>query len=422
VNEAPAHVEGAPGWNTALVRGALAFLLMVVPAATLALANAIAFGGMSAADVAKMTAIYLGSFFRVGLETSFDVSSEQVYAIALGAAPMLGTVLAIWLLFRTGRTLGRERGGLPTAAAAGAACGGLVVAASCSSLIWPLDSPLGPIEATLPSSVIYPTFLCLVPALAGALWADVERTPGGWRRRVAGALAGAWAMLAFGIAAAFLALVLLAALAPQYSRVYLAGFRAAKSDQGAAAVANNAAFLPNEATWALAASMGSCAGIYGGAEGLKIDAICRARFPSGVSDDSIDPDLEEVPAPRILEGVPLVLGIFALVAPTAVLLGGAVAARVARPDRYGSAAATGALAGLAFAPLAAATAWFSGVDLSVTGGPLEVGHVFIGPRVLEVAAAAAVWGTVGGALGALLGRRSGRGRDGGQRAVGLVGD
>lgn len=421
MKEAPAHVDGAPGWNTALLRGALTFQLMLAPAIVLALANTIAFGGMSVADVAKMSAIYLGSFFRVGLETSFDVSSEQVYSIALGAAPMLGTALAVWLLFRTGRALGRERGGLLTALGAGAVCGALAVVASCFSLIWPLDSALGPVTATLPAAVVYPLVLCLVPALAGALWADVERTPGGWRRRVAGALAGAWAMLAFGIAAAFLALVLLAALAPQYSRVYLAGFRAAKSDQGAAAVANNAAFLPNEATWALAASMGSCAGIYGGAEDLKIDVICRARFPSGVSDDSIDPDLEQVPAPRILEGVPLVLGIFALVAPTAVLLGGAVSARVARPDRYGSAAVTGALAGLTFAPLAAATAWFSGVDLTVTGGPLEVGHVFMGPRILEVAAAAALWGTLGGALGAMLGRRAGRARDGGQRAAGLVG-
>ena len=69
----------------------------------------------------------------------------------------------------------------------------------------------------------------------------------------------------------------------------------------------------------------------------------------------------------------------------------------------------------------AATAWFSGVDLTVTGGPLEVGHVFMGPRILEVAAAAALWGTLGGALGAMLGRRAGRGRDGGQRAAGLVG-
>jgi len=421
VNEPPAPADGAPGWRAALSRGAVAFLLIVVAAFVLALSNSIAFGGMSVPDVLKMTAVYLGSFFRVGLETSLEFPPGQGTSVALAAAPMLGTALAVWLLFRVGRSIGRVRGsrdGLLKAGSAGAVCAALAVAASSSSLIWPLDSALGPVAATLPTTVVYPLILCLVPTLAGAQWAAAERTPEGWRRRTAGALAGAWAMLAFGIAVAFLALVLLAAVAPEYSRVYLAGFRSAKADWGVAAVANNAAFMPNEATWALSASMGACAGIYGGKDELEVDVVCRARFPSGVSDDAIDPNLEQVPAPRILEGVPLVLIIFAVVAPTAVLLGGGVAARVSGADGYRSAAAVGAVAGVMFAPLAAVTAWFSGVDLTVTGGALGVGHVYLGPKILDVAAAAAIWGIMGGALGGALRQRLRRDEPTGGPALG----
>ena len=401
MSEDPAPVERVPGTGAALSRGARAFLSIAVPAFILALANSIASGGMSASDVAKATAIYVGSFFRVGL-TSFEFSAGEGIEVTLAVAPMLGTVLAVWLLFRTGQKVGA---GLPLprrllrAAMAAGVCAGSVIAAAASSMLWPLDSVLGPVGATFPSVVLGPLLLCFVAALAGAAWWGLgERA--GRRRRAAGALAGAWAMLAFGVTAAFLALVLLAAVAPGYSRVYLAGFRAAKADWGASAVANNAAFMPNEAAWALTASMGACAGIYGGDSDLNVDVVCRTRFPSGISDDAIDPGIEQVPAPRILEGVPLVLAIFALVAPAAVLMGGWTAARVTGADRLRTAPAAGASAGLLFAPLATATAWFSGADLTISGGELGIGHVFIGPRVGEVFVAALIWGTIGGSLGA----------------------
>jgi hypothetical protein len=312
---------------------------------------------------------------------------------------MLGTLLAIWLLYRAGKRAAKgsagnllERGSLGVRVAPSYAV--LLLATDLILRANPFASAGFTVRPVAP--LLWPLVLSAAAGFAGGMGEGTDL--GKERDRLALAiLRGGWNMLALGVVGSALALIFLAAVAPAYSRVYLGGFRAARGPGGPVAVAHNTLLLPNESVWALVASMGACDGVYGARD---IDMVCWSHFPAEpFSAGESGPSAAELyPAPR----PPLVFGVFLLVPPLATIVGGASAARIARLRRSRSAAAIGAASGVAFAALAGATAFFSGVAMTL-GPDLEElwggNRLFLGPRVWVAAAVALAWGLFGGALG-----------------------
>lgn len=352
-------------------------------------------------ETLRVGTFYLWLFHRGSLvwspSAAGDAAGGRIY---VSAAIMSGTFLALLLLFKAG---GRSAGegnwlsrGLQGARVAPA------YAALSLAVVALFHGAGEPAEVVLFPGLLYPLALGAAAGFAGGAATARDSLAEGFQRRVLAAFAGGWSMLVHGIVASFVALMLLAALKPVYSRVYLAGFRAVRQRGGVAAMVNNAMLLPNESVWAMSASMGACDGVYGS---VRVDALCYSHFPTGLSAPAA-PTASTVPVPTTVPHIPLVLLIFAAVPPVAVLLGGAAGQRFARTRGYRDAALIGASSGLVFSALMGTAALLSGVALSDVGsGPLQGRAVFIGPNVVIAALVAAAWGVPGGALGAAASRR-----------------
>ena len=424
--EAPVGGRLRGSWARASGGAALAF------AATLALGEALAildlFGlpgppQFGLGSTLKLGGLYLASFNHVGLEV---VGEAGGWVLTASCPPMLGTLLAIWLLYRAGKRAAEgsadnllERGSL-----------GVKVAPAYAALVLATELILranlfteGGFTVRPVAPFFWPLVLSAAAGFAGGVMGEGTDSGKECDRPALAILRGGWNMLALGFVGSFLALAFVAAVAPAYSRVYLAGFRTARGPGGAVAVAHNTLLLPNESVWALVASMGACDGVYG-ARG--IDMVCWSHFPAepfsvqGSSPSAV----EAQPAPR----PPLVFGVFLLVPPAATIVGGALAARIARLRRSGSAAAIGAASGVVFAALAGSTAYFSGVAMTLgpdLEGLWDGNRLFLGPRVWAAAAVALIWGLFGGALGGVAGSALCRGRHpevGGRLRLGVAGD
>ena len=397
MTEEPAP-EKAPGWVAASGTGAAVAAVMLALGEVVALIDRASLHlEASLGETLKLGTFYLWLFHRGPVVWSISAAggaaNSQVY---VSTTLMLGTFLALWLLFRAGARSAGD-GGLLSRGLNGARVAPAYAALSLAAVA--LFSGDGkPAGMVLFPGLLYPLVLATVAGFAGGAM-TARRTVGGRQRRILAVLVGAWGMLAYGIIASFVALMLLAALEPEYSRVYLAGFRAVRQRGGAAALVNNAMLLPNESVWAMGASMGACVGVYGS---VNADALCHSRFPTSLS----APTDQTVPVPTTVPDIPLVLLIFIAVPPAAVLLGGAAGERCARTGKYHEAALIGASSGLVFSPLMGLAALVAGVGLKYVGsGPLQGKAVFIGPSVLMSALAAAAWGVPGGALGAMASRR-----------------
>ena len=99
-------------------------------------------------------------------------------------------------------------------------------------------------------------------------------------------------------------------------------------------------------------------------------------------------------------GLGFLTPVFLLVPIAATLLGGRVAGRGARSTT--AAVASGLAAGLVYAAVGVATAWFASIDLPFL---LLDDPTTLGPSFGRLALVSLVWGSLGGALGALTERR-----------------
>jgi len=397
VTEEPAPRK-APGWVAASGNGAAVAAVMLALGEILALTDRVSLHlDLSLGETLRLGTFYLWLFHRGSVVWSISAAGGTANAqIYVSATFMLGTFLALWLLFRAGSRSAGE-GGLLSRGLNGARIAPAYAALSLAAVAL-LAGDGQPARVLLFPGLLYPLVLATVAGFAGGAM-TARDTVQGRQRRVLAVFAGGWAMLVYGIIASFVALMLLAALKPEYSRVYLAGFRAVRQRGGAAALINNAMTLPNESVWAMSASMGACDGVYGA---VNVDALCYSHFPTGLS----APTDQAVPVPTTVPHIPLVLLIFVAVPPAAVLLGGAAGERFARTRRYREAALVGASSGLVFAPVMGLAALLAGVGLKYVGsGPLQGQAVFIGPNVLTSVLVAAAWGVPGGALGAITSRR-----------------
>jgi hypothetical protein len=260
-----------------------------------------------------------------------------------------------------------------------------------ASLFWPLGLGL----AT--------GFVAGIRSSSGGLWSSDWWRTETWNRRWRGALAGGVRMAALAGALSVVGILGLAGAHPHDVRAYFSTVFAGSTVGGAGLMVMTALALPNMAVWLLVPAMGGCveasgSGVYQtycfvGYGGYVGHPLGGAPTPSGY------------PA---LGTAPPAFYLFALIPLVAVVLGGAIAARLGGARSRGEAATVGALAGVVFGfilllavVLASVVARFNGPLSLVSSGTWH-----FGPNPSTSFQLGLIWGAAGGALGGGLAGRT----------------
>ncbi|MGH2659630.1 MAG: cell division protein PerM [Actinomycetota bacterium] len=425
------------GWFTALARGGLAFVVMASLGQAAALTVYLARDARgSVGTFAKLGWFYFGWFHRVSVSAHASVlvprDTPGVGELASGSASfdfgvalMVGTFLAIWLLYGAGRAVADQAGG----GGAARVLHGLKVAPVYAVPSW-LISLVVSIDVGLPAdlfragsieirpsaaeSLLLPLLIAAAAGAAGGARSGryelLAREP--WGRRLAGALAGGFRMFLLGLVLSFVGLLVLAVIRPDATKAYFDAVTEPPPDGTTVIIANHVLLLPNQSMWVLVPAMGGCDGLYRGGESSTF--LCYGKYPTAVSDNFDFTSLEAI----LLTSVNVVLPfesrvrtefgtapsgyfLFLLVPALSVLLGGRHAA-MRRARTRTEAPMVGAGAGVVFAVLVALGAWLASitVDASVVAGGISAGGAFrVGPDVAVGSVLALVWGVVGGLIG-----------------------
>ena len=409
------------GWGTGLAWGLRAFLVMAVLGQAVAFAvNLARAPGESAATAAKLGWLYFGWFHHAAVTarlTSVEGGDAGVTA-HVGLAMMLGTVLAIAILYKGGRAVAdKARGG-----AGARVLHGMKVAPAYAILpfvvsgLVSIDIPIprnGLVAGSLQmpswglSWFVLPLLIAAAAGAAGGLRSGrhelISNDP--WGRRAAGVIAGGFRMFVLGLVLSFVGLLVLAAIRPGATGTYFRTISGTPNDQTTMNIAHHVLLLPNQSMWVLVPAMGGCDGLSGG--GVSATFLCYSKVPTTVSvtpqrlnsdTPAVQADFAKPPSGYLL---------FLLVPALSVILGGRYAARK-RARIKGEAIAMGAASGVVFAVLVALGSWLaslSAVLSSPIGGLPANASVLIGPAVGAAGLLALLWGVVGGGLGGWLGGR-----------------
>jgi hypothetical protein len=341
----------------------------------------------------------------------------------LGLALMLGTFLAIWLLYGAGKAVAdrAEGGGLARALHGLKVAPVYALPSLLVSLLVKLDitapsdafaSGSVEVKSSAAQSFLIPLLIAAAAGAAGGLRSGRYEllTRGSWGRRVSGAFAGGFRMLALGIVLSFVGLLVLAVVHPDATRAYFRTVSEPPVDETVLIIGHHVLVLPNQSMWVLVPAMGGCDGVYGSGESSPF--LCYWKYPrqvsvstSGGSPVSV---LSGLPQVRTEYGsAPTGYFLFLFVPAISVLLGGRHAVRKRATFRY-EAAALGAAAGVVFGILVAVASWFASLSVVVSGNIAGVASDFsarIGPDVLIGGLIALGWGIVGGAAGGWLAGR-----------------
>ena len=413
-------------WAAAL--GAGVFAVMALIGQTLAFLQAAAAPtSISGSTVARLGLLYFYAFHHAGIVISVPggrlAPLEQGEAgvpfsvsYTISVALLLVTALAILLLLLAARWVADRSGG----GIAARAVNGMKVAPAYALLSLGLsyidafrfDLPANPFLSgevhVGPGHVgafLWPLGIAVVAGGLGGLstaWAELAAYEP-WGRRVAGGLRGGWRMFAYGLALAFVGVLVLAGLKPEATRAYVRA-TAGAGLVGADAMAHHVLALPNQSLWVLVPAMGSCDGAYGA--GRSVDFLCYWRFPKGVDVSAIS---EGTTSSAGFARAPVPYFLFLLVPLGAVVLGGGWAGANGGADTWREGATIGAAAGVVFALLVLAGTVLGGVGISLSGGLNETaqgsGSGTVGPNIFTGTAAALLWGVLGGAVGGAFGVR-----------------
>ncbi len=419
----------AAGWGRAAVGGGLAFVVMALIGQAAALAVQVATrAGLSAANLGRLGWLYFQWFHHVTVEVTvprldlggafgssgLGISNRSFgVGVGVGLALLALTLLAGGLLYAAGRSVAeRSEGGALARALHGAKVAPFyAVPAFVISLLAVIRFPLpqnafanGSVEvrASPAQALLLPLLIAAVAGAAGGLASARSslREAGTRSRSVLGALAGGVRMLALGLALSFAGLLVLAVAEPDATRAYFDGVTAGDAAETTVLISHHVLVLPNQSMWVLVPAMGGCDVARG--SGVSVSFLCYWRFPRSVSGSSAS--LTALRPPSVRFGrAPAGYLLFLLVPLLSVLLGGAWAAARGAPASRREAAAIGAGAGVAFAVLVAAAAWFAGVGASYSVGLAGIGggtSVQVGPDPVGGSLLALAWGVVGGAAGA----------------------
>jgi hypothetical protein len=409
------------GWGTGLAWSLRAFLVMAVLGQAVAFAvNLARAPGESAATAAKLGWLYFGWFHHAAVTarlTSVEGGDAGLTA-HVGLAMMLGTVLAIAILYKGGRAVAdKARGG-----AGARVLHGMKVAPAYAILPFVL-SGLVSIDIPIPrnglvagslqmppwglSWFVLPLLIAAAAGAAGGLRSGrhelISNDP--WGRRAAGVIAGGFRMFVLGLVLSFVGLLVLAAIRPGATGTYFRTISGTPNDQTTMNIAHHVLLLPNQSMWVLVPAMGGCDGLSGG--GVSASFLCYSKVPTTVS---VTPEGLTSDAPVVqadFAKAPSGYLAFLLVPALSVILGGRYAARK-RARIKGEAIAMGAASGVVFAVLVVLGSWLASVSAvlsSPAGGLPANASVLIGPAVGAAGLLALLWGVVGGGLGGWLGGR-----------------
>ena len=414
------------GWGTGLARGALAFVAMAALGQVVAFAANLARSpGESAATAAKLGWLYFGWFHHAAVTTRVTsvegvrVGGEAGLTANVGLAMMLGTFLAIAILYKGGRAVADGAGGSGVVARV---LHGMKVAPAYAippflvSRLVTIDIPIprnGLVAGSLqmPSGglswFVLPLLIAAAAGAAGGLRSGryelVSHDP--WGRRASGVMAGGLRMFVLGLVLSFGGLLVLAAIRPGATTTYFETVSGPPSDQTTMNIAHHVLLLPNQSMWVLVPAMGGCDGLSGG--GVSATFLCYSKIPTtvSVSPEGVNSGTAVVLADFVK--APSGYYLFLLIPALSVVLGGRYAARKRARLKW-EAIAMGAASGVVFAVLVALGSWLASISAglsSPTGGIPANASVLIGPAVGMAGLLALAWGVVGGALGGWLGGR-----------------
>lgn len=399
-------------------------------AEALAVATYAAGRGVSLPDAVRLGGVLFYWFHHVPMVFQGRVSysmprapepSDVQLTMTLSMALMLGSFLAMWLLFRAGRGVANLAGGtgwarglhgLKVAAPYAAICFGAAWLVRFTVAIPPTASGSGRLSAhpSYVGAALWPLSFAAVAGWAGGFLSSgrASRVPGASEWRIRSALQGGWAMLLAGLLLALGGVLALGAANPEVAAAYFRGVAGGGPVRALTLTGLSLLAAPNAAAWALFPSMGSCLGVYGG--GASLCLLSYGRIPTFEGTTALS-GLEGIPL-RIagFEAAPQAYVAFLLVPLIAVLVGGRLAAKRGMATSRGEAARIGALAGLAFGLLCVGMAVLATIFLSMRSSSLvqsAAGLIRIGPDLLSTGLLASIWGVLGGALGAAMffGRR-----------------
>jgi hypothetical protein len=436
------------GWGKAVGRAALAFVIVVL------LAQAIPWlatasnpdGAPETADVIKIGGVFFFLFHHAGI--TFDLPSlslgdaaagplggEIPISFTLALAMMLGTAVAVWLLYRGGRAVAAQVGGRPVVRALNGAKVAIpyaLLSLGLSFLIsfsFPLP-PLPFFQGEQPLEIgpsplaafLWPLALGLLAGAWGGLSTAKQEVGERLRgRRVAAILGGGWRMAWYGLGLAFIGYLIAAALNPDvplpFGPDYFREVTGADSVLDAVLlVLLTVLIIPNIATLVLVPAMGGALGFSGSASGVQLSCtlLSYTKFPSGGAQPPEGGALFDVCSslPIRFETAPIGYFLFLLVPLVAIVLAARRAARRAEATSPAQAAAIGAASGVAFAAIVFLLIVLAAITVRATGQIGGVGgsqSVAIGPTLVTGLLFALAWGVAGGALGGALGARPGGG-------------
>lgn len=436
------------GWGKAMGRAALAFVIVVL------LAQAIPWlatasdpkGAPETIDVIKIGGVFFFLFHHAGI--TFDLPNFSLGDAAQGPlggdipisftvalAMMLGTAVAIWLLYRGGRAVAAQVGGRPVVRALNGAkvaipyallSLGLSFLISFSFDLPPLpffqgEQPLEIGPSPL-AAFLWPLALGLLAGAWGGLSTAKQEIKEGPRGRMVGAiLGGGWRMAWYGLGLAFIGYLIVAALnsdvplpfGPDYFRE-VAGTGSVLD--AVLLVLVTVLIIPNIATLVLVPAMGGALGFSGSASGVQLSCtlLSYTKFPSGGAQPPEGGALFDVCSslPIRFETAPIAYFLFLLVPLLGTVLAARRGARRAEATSPSQGAAIGAASGVAFAAVVFLLIVLAAITVRAAGQIGGVGgsqSVVLGSTLVTGLLFALAWGVAGGALGGALGATPGPG-------------
>jgi hypothetical protein len=415
----------------------------LVALAGLALGEAVSFlvlvgggvPGLGVANAIRGGVVLFLSFHHVGMQVATGSLHLPHHAeIALGipsGAPIDATVafallggmaLVLWLLVRAGGRVGEVTGGRPRNRGLSGARVAVPYALVTFVLGWvvnsavrfPETSPIA-VHPSHAASLLWPLGLAVAAGFAGGVRSGPEGAWGSdwweyeeWRRRLRGALAGAFRILLVGMALAVVGFLVVAAVRPGYTAQYVAAGFSGGPVAGLGVVVLAVLAIPNLALWVLAPAFGGCVEVSSGFA-FTTGPYCFMSYTHAA--------VHPLAGRDVFWGFPKLgpppgaLWAFLVVPAVAVVLGLLHAMRVADVRSRRDGLAVGALTGVVFIGVFLVALLLSTVTIRLKGSLSDVntGYYRYGPQPFDAFELGIVWAVIGGmVVGWLSGRRAER--------------
>jgi predicted membrane protein len=413
---AEAHTDrsGARTASLLAVRGGIVAFVVTALAAQIVPVGIAVFGG----GLALSTAVRLGWFYELAFHrVAIDVTGSGGVTGRLAVAFLSGTGLAMWALFRAGRTAARHAGPSTRDRVLAGAMVGPVYALPIAVITSLVRLRLHTGGVFVPETigfhgVVWQAFVlpALLGTAAGASAGALCSLPRGSHGR--GWLVGGWRGLLGALGLAAIGVLVLAAVRPQGAATYARVVSSNGTRVAVVLLGHHALLVPNQSFFVLGPSMGGCTDLRG--LDTTIPLLCPGRLPILESTAILD-DLARVvggsglstagPIPD--RPVPAGYWAFVLVPALATLAAGrSAAAGVGGRIRLREALVRGAGAGVMFSVLVGVGVWMANASLFVRAGDGSgTTSLTLGPPPVPATLLALAWGVVGGALGAVTRRQ-----------------